>query len=231
MRLVLVTLLVILSEYSAGAARIYPRMARASNESCTDEADCTRAAPFCLGGAFCRQGRCWRLPDWPCPSTDWCDERLRACVERKCQSWRDCDDEIFCNGIELCVAGRCILRPGSDCSADGDICDESARRCSRVKGVEAVRAQLLAGSTAGGDVRAQDTPTVAPTSAPTNSTIPVGSITNAQLAWIIIGIGLGVIVVGGLALVLSASKRQQPTALIDYRGGGAGQVYLPEVQY
>jgi hypothetical protein len=50
----------------------------------------------------------------------------------QCMSNLNCDDNVFCNGQELCVEGRCL--PGSRRCDDGvactlDRCDEGARRC------------------------------------------------------------------------------------------------------
>lgn len=51
-----------------------------------------------------------------------------------CESDDDCDDGLFCNGMEACVAGRCAPGVEPDCddgvACTADTCDESRRDCT-----------------------------------------------------------------------------------------------------
>ena len=46
----------------------------------------------------------------------------------QCQTDPDCDDGVFCNGVETCVNGQCVSS-GNPCSAPRQVCNEAARRC------------------------------------------------------------------------------------------------------
>ncbi len=52
---------------------------------------------------------------------------------RRCSVNSDCDDRVFCNGNELCVAGVCQAAPPVDCNDNvdctSDQCDETSGRC------------------------------------------------------------------------------------------------------
>ena len=52
---------------------------------------------------------------------------------RPCRTNVDCDDRVFCNGQETCVAGVCHAGPAVACddrvSCTADRCDESTQRC------------------------------------------------------------------------------------------------------
>lgn len=49
------------------------------------------------------------------------------CIEVECQADVDCQDDLFCNGAELCLAGRC--EPGPPPSCGDQVCDEQSRAC------------------------------------------------------------------------------------------------------
>ena len=50
-----------------------------------------------------------------------------------CESDAECDDGVFCDGLEQCVEGRCRRGPRPDCADDDpcteDLCDERGRTC------------------------------------------------------------------------------------------------------
>lgn len=50
-----------------------------------------------------------------------------------CATERDCDDRLFCNGVEQCVGGRCVDGRAVSCedgdSCTTDFCDEGSRSC------------------------------------------------------------------------------------------------------
>ena len=46
---------------------------------------------------------------------------------QECTVNADCDDGVFCNGVETCVNGRC--QAGTDPCAEGETCDEENDEC------------------------------------------------------------------------------------------------------
>lgn len=212
----LVALLLLL--LATRAAPLLPgALLRATNTSCRTRSDCRPQGSWCARGLLCLGGRCHALPDFPCASAEWCDDRERRCRRRECASWRDCDDGVFCNGVEICAQGFCVTQAGTDCTQG--LCDERTQRCSRPRAL----------------VDVADVPTEAPTSAPTNasnSTVPVGSITNQALAWIIGSIGALLFILVFFTAAVQASRRVMPTILVDRDAArGASRVYVPQVNY
>ena len=51
-----------------------------------------------------------------------------------CQTNEDCDDGLFCNGVEICFANACQAGPSVDCTdidaCTTDVCDEAERACT-----------------------------------------------------------------------------------------------------
>jgi hypothetical protein len=125
---------------------------RANTRACDD-------GLFCNGADACSAKRCIVHAGDPCAGggecADRCDEVADSCVAPAGAPCRDegdacsfdrcdgagrclhlpgavpCDDGVFCNGVERCVAGRCA--PGSPPCAGGpecrDVCNEEARDC------------------------------------------------------------------------------------------------------
>ena len=231
--LLLLLLLVILQQSDgrhAGPAVAYMHMLSPTEQHCTKTRHCIGEQHFCHNGSVCMRERCWRLPNFPCAHTEWCDERLRSCRRRTCESWRDCDDAVYCNGEERCIAGYCVLEPGSDCTGAGDLCDERAQRCTRVQSVQAARARLL---DSGYDVHATSVAVHAMDSNTSNTTAPVGSISNTELAWILVGVCSLVCVFIFFWFIANSSRRRAPAILIDHKSeaDGGSQVYTEEVNY
>ena len=76
---------------------------------------------------------CQNVPDSEtCPADEICDP-LQGCKIKPCAEDGECDDGFHCNGLEECVAGKCvgglpvICDDRVDCTADR--CDEGARGC------------------------------------------------------------------------------------------------------
>ena len=97
--------------------------------SCDDDVACTVDA--------CEEGRCAHTADdGACADGERCNPVL-GCVPIRCTSDPECDDGVFCNGVERCdgdapgtgcVAGDPVVcDDGASCSADR--CDEDADRC------------------------------------------------------------------------------------------------------
>ncbi|MCP3982050.1 MAG: hypothetical protein GY716_22320 [bacterium] len=96
-----------------------------ANVCVAGELPCDAGAEFCNPGATCIAGDCIGGVD-PCPGRQ-CDEVEDVCVD--CFVDADCDDTLFCNGVETCVDEVCV--PAAEgpcgevaCSEDFDACAE-----------------------------------------------------------------------------------------------------------
>jgi hypothetical protein len=224
------------------AVRLHPHLLINMGIPCAITADClshVKSGGWCRSGMVCHRSQCHRIPNFPCASpVEWCDEREHRCVPRNCTSWRDCDDGVFCNGAERCIAERCLSDGRFDCSAG--YCSEELKRCSFPEVLVGTRERFLAlkelvvvpqakprpvamraipvvGARTSAPTSAPllGTPTVSPTEAPTTQ----GGLTNTDIVWII----CGVVIIAALGLVLFSiafSSRHQPqTVIIDDRAG------------
>lgn len=121
---------------------LHPHLLKNLGLPCGTTAHCLAHQPaWCQSGVLCYRAQCHRVPDFPCPATQWCDERERRCFARNCSSWRDCDDGVFCNGAERCVAGRCLNDGARDCA--GGICSERDKQCALPLAMRDARDRLL----------------------------------------------------------------------------------------
>lgn|GEM_PF-1853240 len=101
-----------------------------SEPKCTTDADCDV-------GEFCNTetGKCEAMPacttDDDCPEGYVCDVETGECVPAPaaCTTDEECDDGLFCNGVETCdvEAGACL--PGTNPCAEGQTCDEETDTC------------------------------------------------------------------------------------------------------
>ena len=79
-------------------------------------------------GGPCRSNGDWCIDDSDCLEDSYCDEDNNTCVE--CLEDSNCDDGEFCNGLETCVSGICVLSIDSCAdNATHPFCDETADRC------------------------------------------------------------------------------------------------------
>ncbi len=89
-------------------------------DPCHDIGECNPATGLCPGSK----------PDGtPCQTNNFCVVN-ENCSEGLCEGQpRDCDDGLFCNGIETCNAERkACVSSGNPCAA-GAVCDEDTRTC------------------------------------------------------------------------------------------------------
>ena len=93
------------------------------SESCSDTCVCT------VGTSPCEQDFVCLEEVETCvnpPLCAWCDEETGICTDG-CFADADCDDGLFCNGIDFCDS--CLCRPGTPpCEYD---CDEEHDECFR----------------------------------------------------------------------------------------------------
>lgn len=115
---------------AARATRVYPHALRDTGVPCHDTAECLALYnnSWCRSGQTCLKGSCHTLPDYPCSHVQECDEAQKRCVSLACKSWRDCDDDVFCNGVEKCVAGVCVVEYREECARG--MCNERDKSCS-----------------------------------------------------------------------------------------------------
>ncbi len=122
------------------------------SESCDETADnCLAADPngsacsdglFCNGADNCVSGFCNQHAGSPCAGADGdancsesCNEDSDNCLAADPNA-SDCNDGLFCNGADKCLAGQCSQHAGNPCDgSDGDIdcsevCNEIGDNCN-----------------------------------------------------------------------------------------------------
>jgi len=212
---------------------LHPHLLRPTSIPCERTEDCLAYFDYtwCHRGVLCLNYICQEVPDFPCASTEWCDEREKRCLPHNCTSWRDCDDGLYCNGAERCIDSHCVSDPRLDCSPPG-ICSEETQQCSYpvslVKERERLRILREAAISAVAIVVEKKIKTETLVKA---KTLDVGSISNAALALIILIVGTLVAVAVFCLVVVQVTRRTPPSILIDRSTGGTGGIYLPEVHY
>ncbi|MFP6663909.1 MAG: hypothetical protein VCC00_06910 [Deltaproteobacteria bacterium] len=122
-------------EFCAGASDLCPAdLPVADGTGCDD-------GEFCNGADSCLAGACDTHVGDPCSGPDadgdcseTCDETADNCLAVD-PDGSLCDDSSFCNGVDSCLAGACVVNAGDPCAgADGDgncseTCDEGADNC------------------------------------------------------------------------------------------------------
>ncbi|UCC28962.1 MAG: hypothetical protein JSU86_12250 [Phycisphaerales bacterium] len=109
-------------------------------ELCSDGVYCN-GDERCDGEGNCLPATGIKVPDPDrCSNDPWdyvCDELARDgkgdCV-RACTSDEDCDDELWCTGVEVCEAQECVGgdMPGDPCTVAGDPCPGEDAYCGGV---------------------------------------------------------------------------------------------------
>jgi streptogramin lyase len=113
---------------------------------CCCSVKCQLQAPdiSCNDGSFCTasdrcdaQGLCTGI-GLPCPGpdgdgdcTESCDENDGSCTGPD-PVGSGCDDGLFCNGADSCVAGECTMHAGNPCAGGADcadVCSEAQDSC------------------------------------------------------------------------------------------------------
>jgi hypothetical protein len=127
-------LLLLLDVLDASTHHYYAYMARLTNVTCETTRQCLTSpgnSLWCRSGLTCINGLCNVVPELPCSHNHWCDEEAHTCHKQVCRASDDCDDGLFCNGIELCSNGYC--RAGAFEHCYGGYCDEAVHACSYPK--------------------------------------------------------------------------------------------------
>ena len=105
------------------------------HSQCDDGIECT--SDVCVSASGCVN----TVNDMACtvdelcdPESDLADETTGCKPKPQCESDSDCDDELWCNGIEKCVDTICQPGEAVDCNDDitctEDICDEENETCN-----------------------------------------------------------------------------------------------------
>ena len=93
---------------------------------------------YCTTGDICTDGECLGRFQRFCTSgpnqceEGICDEELDQCTIGPKEDGAECDDGIYCNGVDTCIQGNCDDHPGDPCQycfSIGCICDESKDSC------------------------------------------------------------------------------------------------------
>jgi hypothetical protein len=108
-----------------------PPPACRSDRDCDDGSDCTRDT--CDLAA----DRCVHAADHSlCPAGALCAGAAGCVPGRPCSTDAECDDGLFCNGREACIAGRCGAGAPIECDdrvpCTVDVCDEGANQCAHI---------------------------------------------------------------------------------------------------
>jgi len=108
---------------------------------CLDHRCVASAVPTCGDGVACTMDicdttadRCKNIPDnAACPSMFSCVPILGCQPGTRCEMDGECDDGIFCNGTETCIANVCQSSAVRTCGDSNvctmDICNEAMKRC------------------------------------------------------------------------------------------------------
>jgi hypothetical protein len=155
---------------------------------------CTSSSLLCVH-SYCRA-----LPDYPCKTTQICVERQQQCLDRACEQDSECDNQRFCDGIEICRSNICVTDPEQpSCLAQGGQCDEVRRRCQ----VPIIRSAWQ-------ETRNKMQSLVnalAPTTPTNNNVTDVSQLAVDVTAVIIIGVVIGVLFLVVIVTLISKSIR------------------------
>jgi hypothetical protein len=164
---------------------------------CDTTEDCLEhyAHAWCKSGMVCVRNQCHTIPSYPCNKEDACIESSRECRKRNCSSWRDCDDGIFCNGVEICVASFCEVDHQYDCTHG--MCVEERAECITPLSLQSVSLKTTT-------FYIMDTPSANSTMAPTTNTTGLDS---TQTIWITVIVVACIIFGAGVVVFLLSSMK------------------------
>lgn len=132
MCLVLLLLVSIVRSGDDQASLLYPYTLINTDLVCATVADCYahHNNSWCASGLLCLHDRCKAIPEFPCRATQVCQEENQVCLDTSCTDDSECDNQVFCDGVEVCHNGICMMDPQQpSCLYLGGVCDEMARDC------------------------------------------------------------------------------------------------------
>lgn len=128
-RMSLVLFLLVILARADDDTILYPYTLINSDLVCETDSDCYNGS-WCASGVLCLHRHCKVIPDFPCRSTQVCQEESQSCLDTPCTDDSECDNQVFCDGVEVCRTGICIMDPQQpSCLYLGGICDETIRDC------------------------------------------------------------------------------------------------------
>ncbi len=99
-----------------------------ADDTCFDPSGtaCSDDNLYCNGSETCDgSGNCSVHSGDPCPGTSSCNEAGDNCT---CSDTPDCDDGLYCTGLDYCLVGYCNSI-GDPCTSSGLHCDEPGGQC------------------------------------------------------------------------------------------------------
>lgn len=111
-----------------------------TDTKCKTTEDCQKLVggfngPWCASTIVCVSGFCNKILRNPCiRGAEYCDERKQQCISYPCKSSDRCNDNIYCNGEEICIDNKCTITDESviileDCTKKLGMCDEKSKSC------------------------------------------------------------------------------------------------------
>ena len=98
---------------------------------CNRHIDCQKN--WCSSGAICSEnGYCLNLMDYPCHHTMNCNYNKKICEPITCFILNQCDDNIYCNGKEICFDRICKR---TDYPCKFGTCIESNKSCTFINNI------------------------------------------------------------------------------------------------
>jgi hypothetical protein len=114
------------------STHLYPFTLINTDLVCETIADCYayHNNSWCATGFLCLRRQCKVIPEFPCRATQVCKEESQLCIDTPCTDDSECDNQVFCDGVEVCRNNICIMDPQQpSCLFLGGVCDEMARDC------------------------------------------------------------------------------------------------------
>jgi hypothetical protein len=207
-----------------GSKPLHPFLSQVTNIQCDTTDDCLAyyGNDWCHQNTVCVSERCHLIPFYRCKQGELCMAEEKQCVVKQCSTHGDCDDGVFCNGVERCVNSQCVKDDRFDCSHG--ICSEVDHSCHtplvltkhalRVK--ESQQQQPLQAKT----ITIQDT-----TNSTTNSSVD-------DWVWVIVGLSVGFFAIVLVILLVSrASRPSSPIIVFDRQTAYGNEVFQQNVRY
>lgn len=215
-------LLTILFLSAVNATLIHTHISQITDVPCETTKDCLAfyGNDWCHRGTFCLRHQCHTIPFFPCKQGEQCLSSENRCVSRHCSLHGDCDDGLFCNGVERCINSTCI--PDDRFHCPFGLCSEKDKACYTPLSLkDVVIPDQVQQNTESGAFRATF-----------HNTTDVNEHVRITTIVIIVIAGIFFAVVLVVLLVSRASRPYSPVIVFDKNGGGGGnEIYLQQVHY
>lgn len=176
---------------------LYPYTLINTDISCEKNIDCFNHFnhSWCASGLLCIHHFCRVIPEFPCRATQTCDDDTRSCLDVACTEDSECDNHIFCDGVEVCQTNVCVMDDSQpSCFYLGGKCDEDARHCHLPREHDAIHQERWLGAQQIQKSNANGTETTSSVVVNITSLIVIGSV-------------MGVLFIVSLIIILSRSAR------------------------